>query len=167
MLLDCKNEVSVLGNAALSLAVGAIALLSLPAHGDNTVTTYSPPLRATEFVVAVATSDLAKARAGRAHGLSYAKGETGTALATAIRKWLAGRGDTGLRLDDPDRLTLFAFLWSAQQMSSNSPCFTSPDSDACETELAYWLDKVRDGSPSFIEAYKKAKGPLRLPPLED
>jgi hypothetical protein len=157
----------VLRNATLLLAVGAISLLSPAARCDDTVPANSNSLSATEFVVAVAMSDLAKARAGQPHGLSYAKDETGMALATAIRKWLAGRGDAGLHLDSPDRLTLFAFLWSAQQMSSDSPCFSSPDSDACESELAYWLDEVRSGSPSFVGAYKKAEGPLKLPALKD
>lgn len=126
-----------------------------------------PSVRATEFVVTVATRDLARARAGRPHGLSYVTDETPRALASALRKWLAGEGDAGLRLGIVDRLTLFSFFWAAQQMPVSSPCFRRPDGDPCEIELARWLAEVRRGSPAFLAAYRKAQGPLRLPALRD
>jgi hypothetical protein len=158
---------NMLHKTACLLAVATIASWCPPARCDTTVAGSPRAARATEFVVTVATRDLARAHSAEPHGLSYPANETVPALAAEVRDWLTDRGDTRLRLDPADRLTLFALYWSAQQMPDGSPCFRDPDDPACVSELTQWLDEARSGSPAFIAAYKDQQTRLRLPPISN
>ncbi|WP_186118832.1 hypothetical protein [Burkholderia gladioli] len=142
-----------------ALLPAGIVLGSTPPAG------YASAPRAIDFVVAVASRDLAQARADRRHGLNYADDETEARLAAAIREWLTDGNDVSLHLAPADRMSLFALYWSAQQMPANSNCFQDPDDDGCAQELAQWMGAVRDDAPAFLAAYHRAERSLNLPSL--
>lgn len=151
------------------LLAPAVCLVALLAPAAVPASTPRPadarPGGPVDFVIAVATHDLANAREGQPHGLEYADDETGPRLAAAIREWFTGGGDHGLHLAPADRATLFALYWSARQMPAGSPCFRDAEGDACEPELAHWMGEVRGDAPAFLAAYRRAQRALNLPPL--